>query len=399
VLPTKEMVYPSWGAGVIYAILYKLGGIAAVNFFHKFVFMIFVVLTGRELFKNGELRLRDLIIFGVLFFNAFFFLDRPAQIAIIPFFLLLKINLDPKRTFQFKLISSVLLTLFWINIHGSALIAPFLFYVLNTNKIDFKLLGSSFLIGIVLLINPFGWNVFVHAFESAILGKERLLSEWEPVASKSFPLQSILFVTTVGIIFNRFSSKLRKPPLWIFFLIMLGVTGVRQTVWLAYSLGFWFKGSGPENRKFALSNPVVLISLNFLAFFTLFPSGQKYLGANEMLSLNTQPPKTLVQQIEQTGEKGAIFNEFDYGSYFILKLPNKIFMDIRGVIYSDEVQEEYNSVLEAKETWQDVLDKYQISFVALPLSRNRIRAALASSGNWEIVFADKDYFLAKRVVR
>lgn len=391
------MVYPTWGAGVIYAILFKLGGIAAVNFFHKLIFMIFVVLTGRELFKDGELRLRDLMIFGVLFFNAFFFLDRPAQLAILPFFFLLKVNLNKENTFKFKLGCSILLTLVWINIHGSALIAPLLFYVLNTNKIDFKLFGFSCLIGLVLLVNPFGWNVFLHAFESALLGKERLLSEWEPVASKSFPLQSILFITTVGIIFNRFTSRLRKPPLWVFFLIMLGVTGVRQTVWLAYSLGFWFKGSGPENRKFALSNPVVLISLNFLAFYTLFPSGQRYLGVNEMLSLNTQPPKVLVMEIEKSGERGAIFNEFNYGSYFILNLPNKIFMDIRGVIYSDEAQDEYNSVLEAEESWQDVLDKYQINLVALPLTRNRIRAALASSGVWEIVFADKDYFLAKRM--
>ena len=115
------MVYPSWGAGVIYGILYKIGDMFAINLFHKIIFMIFVVLTGRELFKNGEIRLRDLIVFGVLFYNSFFFLDRPAQLAVIPFFLFLKISLNSEYKMKKKCILSALLTILWINIHGSAL--------------------------------------------------------------------------------------------------------------------------------------------------------------------------------------------------------------------------------------------------------------------------------------
>jgi hypothetical protein len=396
VLPTKEMIYPSWGAGVLYGILYKIGDMFAINLFHKFVFMIFVVLTGREIFKNGEVRLRDLIIFGVLFYNSFFFLDRPAQLAALPFFFFLKINLKSQYELKKKLILSTLLTVVWINIHGSALIAPALFYVLNTNKVSIKLLSMSLVPCVALLINPFGWKIFVHAFETSVISKERLLTEWEPVASKSFPLQSVIFFTTIGMIFNRYSPRRSKPPLWVFFLLMLGVTGIRQTVWVAYALGFWFKGSGPEKRKFALGNPVVLVTLNLIALMTLFPSGQKYVGGNKMLTLNPEAPKPLVEKIIEIGETGPIFNEFEFGSYFILKLPNKTFMDTRNIIFSDEAYKEYAKVMRADQGWEKVLDKYDIKLVAMSLKRNRIRASLASSVEWEIIYADKDYFLAKR---
>ena len=390
------MVYPSWGAGVIYGILYKIGDMFAINLFHKIIFMIFVVLTGRELFKNGEIRLRDLIVFGVLFYNSFFFLDRPAQLAVIPFFLFLKISLNSEFEMKKKCILSALLTILWINIHGSALISPILFYVLNTNKFNLKILFYSFLPLLTLLINPFGWDVFTHAFETSIISKERLLTEWEPVASKSFPLQSLVFFTTIGIIFNRYSPKKSRPPLWIYFLLMVGVTGIRQTVWVAYSLGFWFKGQRTEKKKFALGNPIVLITLNLIALMTLFPSGQKIVGGNKMLTLNPEAPKPLVEKIIDIGENGPIFNEFEFGSYFILKLPNKIFMDSRNIIFPDDAYKNYALVMRGEDGWEKVLDKYEIKLVAMSLKRNRIRASLASSPHWEIIYADKDYFLARR---
>ena len=397
VLPTKELIYPSWGAGIIYAFLYKMGGVFSINLFHKFIFMIFVYLTGKELFRKGELRLRDLIIFGVLFYNSFFFLNRPAQLAIIPFFLFLKFNLNPYFSIKKKLILSSILTVFWVNIHGSALIAPALFYVLNSSKIEGKLLLWSLLPAGLLLLNPFGWEIFSFVFDSFLVSRERMVNEWEAVASKSFPLQAFVFFTSIGLIFNRYSIGGRKPPLWVFFLLMLGVTGIRQTVWVSYALAFWFKSSGPENRKFALGNPVVLLTLNFLAIYTLFPSGQKYLGENTLLTLNPKSPQILVDKIIETKNSGPIFNDLEYGSYFVLKLENKIFLDSRMTIYPNEAYSEYQKVVEAKEGWEEVLEKYQIQFVALPLNRNRIRASLAASSQWEIYFADKDYFLARRM--
>ncbi len=396
VLPTTKMITPSWGAGVLYAFLYKFGDMFAINLFHKIFFMVFVILTGREIFKDGEMRLRDLIIFGVLFYNSFFYLDKPAQLAILPFFLFLKLNLNSSNSFNKKLVLSSLLTIFWVNIHISALIAPLLFYVLNTNKFEAKLLLWSLVPLFLLNINPFGVDIFKHAFETSLLSRERLLIDWEPVASKSFPLQSIIFFTSIGMIFNKYSSKRSKPPLWLFFLLMLGVTGVRQTVWVSYALAFWFKKSGPENRKFPLGNPVILITLNFLAIFSLFPEGKKYVGENKLLSMNTVAPQTLVEKIIETGEKGPIFNDIKFGSYFILKLQNKIFMDFRNSIFSDEAFKEYDQVVTAKEGWESVLDKYGIKLIALPLGRNRIKATLATSANWEVIFTDKDYFLARR---
>ena len=129
---------------------------------------------------------------------------------------------------------------------------------------------------------------------------------------------------------------------------------------------------------------------------TLFPYGQKIVGGNKMLTLNPEAPSPLVEKIIDIGENGPIFNEFEFGSYFILKLPNKIFMDSRNIIFSDDAYKNYALVMRGEDGWEKVLDKYDIKLVAMSLKRNRIRASLASSPHWEIIYADSDYFLARR---
>ena len=129
------------------------------------------------------------------------------------------------------------------------LISPILFYVLNTNKFNLKILFYSFLPLLTLLINPFGWDVFTHAFETSIISKERLLTEWEPVASKSFPLQSLVVFTTIGIIFKRYSPKKSRPPLWIYFLLMVGVTVLDKRYGSHILWVFGSKGQKTEKKE------------------------------------------------------------------------------------------------------------------------------------------------------
>jgi hypothetical protein len=101
---------------------------------------------------------------------------------------------------------------------------------------------------------------------------------------------------------------------------------------------------------------------------------------------------------------GNIFCQLEWGGYFNWALqPDgfRVFQDIRMEIIPDDVWEEYLALFHGRSDWQAILDKYNITVLALNVSYADFRDLMKQveeSPNWEEVFRDGDVvvFLKKK---
>jgi hypothetical protein len=100
-------------------------------------------------------------------------------------------------------------------------------------------------------------------------------------------------------------------------------------------------------------------------------------------------PVKAVTWLEQHPPTGHMFNEFDWGGYLLLKLwPNQqIFMDGHTHIYGEELTKEYERVTAMTPGWQNILAKYDVTWVIVRTNTPLINS-LTSSSEWSVAYQD-----------
>lgn len=78
-------------------------------------------------------------------------------------------------------------------------------------------------------------------------------------------------------------------------------------------------------------------------------------------------PAKAVGWIKQNKPEGRMFNHYNWGGYLLWEVPeHPVFVDGRTDLYSDEILEEWLQVVRADESWQEVLDKWDVRLIILP---------------------------------
>lgn len=100
-------------------------------------------------------------------------------------------------------------------------------------------------------------------------------------------------------------------------------------------------------------------------------------------------PVEAVNWLESHPQPGNMFNEFNWGGYLLYRLwpGQKVFIDSQTDFYGESLMREYEQAITTRGDWASVLDKYNISWVILPV-KAPLASALAST-NWQIVYRDE----------
>src|SRR5438105_4650230 len=186
---------------VVYWIV-AIGGLGALVWTHAtFVAMIFTIaflLASRE---------RDVSVAALMTAIAFACIAermvvRPSTFAAL--FVVLAIALLEKR----RTIAYVLLTIIWINIHPSALLAPIL--AATTIYLDRRRWMTPVASAVALLINPFGWRGIAAPFELMSMQREGgfINTEWLMSPPRIFPFLYLTFIA--GLIAFAFVKEKRE---------------------------------------------------------------------------------------------------------------------------------------------------------------------------------------------
>lgn len=102
-----------------------------------------------------------------------------------------------------------------------------------------------------------------------------------------------------------------------------------------------------------------------------------------------QAPFDAVKVIGEKPPAGRIFNDPQFGDVMIWKLqqPPKLFIDTRFDMYGARIVEDYQTIYSTKDGWEELLKKYQISWVFVrpeaPIAKRLVERG------WKTLYVDK----------
>lgn len=397
---TSSMVYPvliCW----VYGLIYKIGGMALLTSAHAFIPAVWMSIWYRFAKKQSSTyqsftHLWDLKLLSIFFLSylgsTLIYIARPALVGTIPLlysYYLITILKD-KIYSKKDLLLFFIIEVIWVNIHGSFLILPIMLgwqvlFLIFQKKFLFV---QNRLIAIALtllasLINPFTWKVIPYTWETALISKARGLDEWFPPYYFSYPFSSVYFYISAAVLIayllkfyfnnkslNQLLSLLSNP----YFLLVFSGFGAIRNVFFTFLMAPIFilseviltpaKSFSENSRSSKIANAVV-VALLIVICALLSPFNKRNLAS--YLEPNIQFVYNRYYRVEKINtflqnHSGDIFNTWGYGSDLALAQTNKYFIDTRNIIFSDDVNRQYEDFINHPDENSEVLTRYNFKY-------------------------------------
>ncbi len=342
-----------------------------------------------------------------------YFIDRPAVIALIPL-LYSYYFIEEEKFFDFKFfVRMAVVMFFWVNIHGSwplqlVMLGWKFLFITNVRN-----LGKHAAIGVglaaVTLLNPFGAQIWPYIFETGTISKLRMINEWNVTNFHEFFPQGIIFYLTaiVFLIFVLIKKNIRVLSSPMLPLVALGFTAFRNIglfslVLLPFLSHFgWLReneGGRGEPRKI---NILIIVFVGLICVM-LTPYFKEriadFIPAKKTAVFDEFHQAEFAAYIRESGLKGPILNDWDYGSYLLYSLPNKILIDARNVIYHENDFQKYLAVMDGDESWAAFAENYAFDFIMVPTQRRHtLIAKIEKNPEWKIVKQNSETTLFQKV--
>jgi hypothetical protein len=183
---------------------------------------------------------------------------------------------------------------------------------------------------------------------------------------------------------------------------VLGLTSIRATVWWGMAAPVVLAGleagrardvGRPDDVRSDPASPLNLVLAAILVVLVVagLVRWLPYSGSVPAGPLVDRAPLALTDRLERELEPGQrFFNAQEWGSWFELALPrNPVFVDSRWEVIPRRAWDDYDAVSHGRQGWQDVLERWGISVVALSRSQQEDLLPLISSDpGWLRVYED-----------
>jgi hypothetical protein len=390
--PQYPTVTHHWGAGVIYYLIWKIGGFKALTWSNVALILlalVFFFLSSRYEASFGTVFLFTLLCLPLVAYRAEV---RPETFSYLFFglelFLLTRSYHNKTGVKQLYIIP--VLQALWVNLHiffifGLFLIGVYaLYFVIRKEKKPFRAALIILLLSVAAsFISPYGYKAFLEPF--------RIFREYGYMIAEN---QSILFIQ------RRFPGT----ATYIYFQILFG-TGVVTFIWLA--IRRQWKDSLPRLLIFIVFATFAWKMVRGIAFFGLISIAVLSGNVQDLLSQVKKPVMKIVRwipapvylvillllltanplfvpkkQLTGTGLyegsnasaafyrnnhlHGPVFNNYDIGSYLIFHLfPNeRVFTDNRPEAYpASFFKDIYVPMQEDDSIWDSMSQRYNINVI------------------------------------
>ncbi|HEV7919821.1 MAG TPA: hypothetical protein VGR02_03420 [Thermoanaerobaculia bacterium] len=242
-----------------------------------------------------------------------------------------------------KPILFVLVTIVWINVHPSALLAPLVALLLTREP---RTMAAS---AVALLVNPFGWRGIAAplALTSYVGSGELVNAEWLPSPPLVFPM---LYITVVIAAVLFALSKDKRSDLWrTLLLAVFAALAIRHV----RNQGLWFAAF----PMLAVGGGGLKPVLRWLA-----PVPILYVLITTPHTKVMAPGRFPVRAVPLLGQlRGNIYNPDQFGGYLIHAVypERRVLTDGRNELYH-RFNQEYAVAREDGRAWNALLRKYRI---------------------------------------
>lgn len=414
----------AWLGGVVFALINRLGGLDSLIIFKAALIGLSFGGACLYLIRQGVNPYLAVLVLGYAIVVARFrFLLRPL-VFMFPFALLLFWVLAGPATRREK--ASFLLvpfTIFWVNLHGSAYLAPafagllFCETVLNSlierwkkiTAFEFSLFGFLLAgsLALAILITPFGYSALRYVFDVVVMGdiltQNLEVEEHLPLVWQDHKMYSALLVVTAA----SFLTNWRKTRLF-FMLVFLatawmslssvrfvGLASFFQAIFLCLNLQSISERlkSSHENklRKYQhfFLPPVVLFGAVFSFQSTFTPEKVYQWGPG----VNTSRyPVGAVNFLRKEDFKGNLFNVWTDGGYLLWRLPgSRTFIDGRGLPAQLELQDRFEKF--SRQELSSYLENNNVQAALLPKSESDLATIFELSSQYSLGYFDEKYLV------
>lgn len=319
------------------------------------------------------------------------------------------------RTNYGKLWVLPLLTILWVNMHGSFLVAfslfaAFIFEAHRTSNSEWKkrLMNIALACMVCLLINPYGPAIITGAFRTLGSDSKQYITEWQPFTFG----KSIGFTAWLTVFFLTSNLRIARIPLAdkvisFFWLIAMLQSTRHGVVFMLLSAPYFARCLDEQTRDIRMSHPASALS-NWLAkqkLLMLWPA-VIIIAALSMFAITRLPydgrlyaedssAQDAIEYALQHEPKRRYLNDYDYGGEIIYRTGGELpfFIDSRiDTAYSRETVSDYISFLLQEADWREKLEKYHIDAIIVNKASRFANAYEAGQyrKDWEIAFIGKN---------
>lgn len=419
-----------WLSQVFFALCERIGGLESFIFLKTILLLITITIIYYFIWNiTKNYRISLIFIFFTIALGITNWSIRP-QIFIIPIFAFFYSHLY--RTENIKGSSIFLLSLLmilWVNLHSSftlGIILVGIFLVgeaiekyFDRKKIKDlikdsrlkKLLCLLIIMVSVTLINPYGIDIWWDMWANASTSQGRS-TEWRATAMNDFiGFCFIISIVISGIILKYSKRRITvTEAILLFAFLFAGFKSTRMIIWWgivsAPILAVHFcsidaisekilrgKGQGAGSGSECLPLNILIIIFLVIAavsFLPWFRPNHPIEKVRTFINPETNPVE-IVNYIERKKLKGNMYNDINWGSYIIWRLWSeyKVFADNRLHLVPGKIWKDYSDVECGLANWENILDKYKISFVVLSKKDNkRTIEFIKESPGWKEVYED-----------
>jgi hypothetical protein len=414
--------------------LYRVGGFTAITVWIALMTIMIITLMYFQMEGPPILKICLLVVVSIMLLP---FLKARPQMTSLVFVLLTTWILHLYRTQKRDLVLWLIpIFILWANLHGG-FIAGFIVILINiigdligrvmhetgARHLDrnqvVKLLVVLVACAVAVMIHPLGINVWTTLYHTMMVGGDRaLIVEWASPDFHDPILQLYLwFLLCVLVIFAIAPRKVAWIELMIFsaftamgfiwrrnlsLMVVYGMVVTSFYLWSFLSV-FWEKTKSDFNgltKKLIIriksgleSNTPVGIHI-LLCVITAFV----YLGGvykiNKVTNLDAMAvwenqlfPVKAKDWIENNHPAGNMLNSYNWGGYFEWYLRDyPVFLDSRADLFGNEIIYQWLDVMDAKDNWQEILDRWNVKFLVIEPSWRIVD--IAQHNGWKELYRD-----------
>ncbi len=410
----KPVEYAYWLPSLIFMWIFKLGGVTLTTIVVMLCVAAFFVILWYCMHELDVSPLISGLLMLIIGLSAAGFLIARPQTLALPLFsssLLILIKWQNKDNGLLWLLP--LITMFWVNLHGSFIIlffllVPSLIFGTGNRK---KLLIVTLISLIATLLNYYGFGIWRNIF-SVVENESNQLFSWEFHKPTNDGWQANIQFGTFLVI--PILTTLIKPKIkilyWIWFVGLgwMAFSGIRYGIWyLAYVLVLLGLILDPyikkhQGKRALFQNRKLNIIIGFFVFLIpifCLPGIRETWWKDCPPTFSETTPVQAIEWIRQNPQlPGEIWCDFTSCTYMTYALPErKLFITNRMDDFPVEQYEDYLSILEAKYDWQTVIDSYKINLILFNYQElTDFSEAILSSPIWDNVYSDGQFVIYER---
>jgi hypothetical protein len=402
-----------WGAQVILAAVYKVGGWTGLVVFRA----LLVAIVFGCLFEIARRRGLSPRVAACLSLVAFIVAApalalRPQLLGMALFAVVLLLVAD-RRSHPRRVWAIPVIVLLWANVHGSFFLAPLVLGVAWIEDVRDRLpqrhgaLIVAVVSAIAACLTPFGPEVWAYAAGLTTNPEVRQrITEWQPTSVLT--LTGLLFygsavaVAVLAVIARRGRSLSWETLAWLAVFVVIGAYAERGVAWwplgaiipIAGLLGVPRTAAGPgrpEPQAMRRLNALVaaLLVVVGIVLIPWWRSIDPGTGAPDGVLANAPSGVTTALR-EHARPNDRLLNPQVWGSWFEFALPNlPVAVDSRVELFPSEVWEAYDAVVRGDPGWEQQLAVWSVSLVVTEADNQAFRRRLVAVG-WTEAFMDAD---------